>query len=164
MGRCRAGCDASRSGFMISAGRSGGRLWLVLVVAVAGLGPGCAFGPRALEKTHGRYQESVRQVDEEQLLRNLVHLRYGESMMSLNVSSIATQYELAGGAEIRPFFAAPNPNSLNVFRTFARALPAADVSGANRPTITLVPANDGEAARRFLTPISPDTLAFLTAT
>src|SRR5271165_2530668 len=79
---------------------------------------GCAFGPRVLEKTHGRYQESVRQVDEEQLLRNIVHLRYSEVPMELTVSSIASQYELAGSAEARPFFLAPNPNGKNMFRTF----------------------------------------------
>ena len=70
---------------------------------------GCAFGPRVLEKTHGRYNEAVRRVDEEQLLRNLVRMRYNETPLDLNVSSIAAQYELNGGAEARPFFAAPNP-------------------------------------------------------
>ena len=78
---------------------------------LAGSFSGCAFGPRVLEKTHGRYQESVRQVDEEQLLRNIVHLRYSEVPLALNVSSIATQYELAGAAEARPFFIAPNPTT-----------------------------------------------------
>jgi hypothetical protein len=47
-------------------------LTLVFVVS------GCAFGPRVLEQTHGRYNEAVRQVEEEELLRNLVHLRYNE--------------------------------------------------------------------------------------
>jgi len=71
---------------------------------LAGSFSGCAFGPRVLEKTHGRYQESIRQVDEEQLLRNIVHLRYSEVPIELIVSSIASQYELAGSAEARPFF------------------------------------------------------------
>ena len=85
---------------------------------------GCAFGPKVLEKTHGRYQESFRLVDEEQLLRNLVHLRYSELPMALNVSSIAAQYELNGTAEARPFFIAPNPSNSNiVFRTFTSILP-----------------------------------------
>jgi len=112
----------------------------------AGTFCGCAFGPRVLEKTHGRYQESVRQVDEEQLLRNIVHLRYSEIPLELNVSSIATQYELAGAAEARPFFVAPNPSNSNIiFRTFTSILPDLSVSGANRPTITLVP---GDTQRR----------------
>jgi hypothetical protein len=129
---------------------------------LAAAGSGCAFGPRVLEKTHGRYQESVRQVDEEQLLRNLVHLRYGEGVLSLKVSSIASQYELAGAAEARPFFIAPNPSNSNViFKTFTSILPDVSISGANRPTITLVPSDSGDAIRRFLTPIPTETLIFL---
>ncbi len=127
-------------------------------------GGGCAFGPRVLEKTHGRYNEAIRRVDEEQLLRNLVRMRYNETPLDLNVSSIAAQYELNGGAEARPFFAAPNPSSHDVFHSFTRVLPDATVSGANRPTITLVPGDNGDAVQRFLTPISADTLIFLSQT
>src|SRR5271166_6385911 len=142
------------------------RIVLVLCeVVLAGSFSGCAFGPRVLEKTHGRYQESIRQVDEEQLLRNLVHLRYSEVPIDLTVSSIATQYELAGAAEARPFFIAPNPSNSNiVFRTFTSILPDLSVSGANRPTITLVPGDTGETIQRFLTPVPTETLVFLSET
>jgi hypothetical protein len=125
-------------------------------------GGGCAFGPKVLEKSHGRYNEAVRRVDEEQLLRNIVRMRYNETPLDLNVSSIAAQYELDGTAEARPFFIAPNPSNSNiVFRTFTKILPDISVSGANRPTITLVPGDTGEAVQRFLTPISTDTLIWL---
>jgi hypothetical protein len=126
-------------------------------------GSGCAFGPKALEKTHGRYQESVLLVEEEQFLRNVVHLRYSEPRRSLSISSIATQYELAGGAEARPFFVAPN-SSNGIFKTFTSVLPDVNVTGANRPTITLIPSNDSDPVRRSLTPISLDTIALLTET
>src|SRR3954447_1112892 len=142
------------------------RLLVVLCgFVLTGLSPGCAFGPKVLEKTHGRYQESVRTVNEEQLLRNLVHLRYNEVPFELNVSSIATQYELSGSAEARPFFIAPNPSNSNIiFKTFTSILPDLSVSGANRPTITLVPADNSETVRRYLTPIPTETLAFLSET
>jgi hypothetical protein len=118
-----------------------------------------------LEKTHGRYNEAVRRVDEEQLLRNIVRLRYNETSLELNVSSIASQYELDATAEARPFFIAPNPSNSNiVFRTFTKILPDVSVSGSNRPTITLIPADNGDAVQRFLTPISSDTLIFLSQT
>jgi hypothetical protein len=132
-----------------------------LVIALAA--SGCAFGPKVLEQTHGRYYESVRRVEEEQLLRNLIHIRYSEAPGALNVSSIAAQYELSGQAEARPFFVSPNPGP-NPFRTFTAILPDVLASATNRPTISLNPANDNEAVRQFLTPIPADTLAFLTAT
>jgi hypothetical protein len=126
---------------------------------------GCSFGPKALERTHGRYNEAVRRVEEEELLRNLVHLRYNEPPLNLNVNSITAQYELSAAAEARPFFLAPNPSNSNViFRTFTSILPDAMLSGANRPTVALDPADGSDAVRQFLTPITPDTLLFLAQT
>jgi hypothetical protein len=140
---------------------------LVLAGCLALGAGGCAFGPRALERTHGLYYEAVRRVDEEQLLRSVVHVRYNEAPFDLNVGSIAAQYELGGQAEARPFFLAPNPGTENgnaVFRTFISILPDLMVSGSNRPTVTLDPSNDSDAIRRFLTPIPAETLALLNQT
>ena len=131
------------------------------------LASGCSFGPKVLERTHGRYYESVRLVNEEELLRNLIHLRYNEFPLSLNVSSIAAQYELSGQAEARPFFGSPNPVAVGnnaVFRIFPMILPDFLATGANRPTITLMPGSESEQIREFLTPIPAETLAFLSET
>jgi hypothetical protein len=132
------------------------------------LGPavgGCAFGPRMLERTYGPYYESTRHAEEEQLLRNLVHVRYNETPYALNVSSVAAQYELTGHAEARPFFVAPNPSNSNViFRTFTAILPDVFAEASNRPTVTLVPENDSDDVRQFLTPIPADTLTLLIQT
>jgi hypothetical protein len=150
---------------MLPLDRPRSRVAFLCGVFLAGMASGCAFGPKVLEKTHGRYQEAIRQVDEEQVLRNIVHLRYGEGPLELMVSSIAAQYELTGTAEARPFFIAPNPSNSNViFKTFTSILPDLSVSGANRPTITLVPGDNSETVRRFLTPIPTETLAFLSET
>ena len=51
-----------------------------------------------------------------------------------------------------------------MFRTFTSILPDLSVSGANRPTITLVPGDTGETVQRFLTPVPMETLLFLTET
>jgi len=139
-----------------------------IVVLVWGFGValptgGCSFGPKVLELSHGRYNEAVRRVHEEQLLRNLVHMRYNEPPLDLNVSSIAAQYELDGGVEARPFFQVPNPSG-STFRNFTSVLPDINVSGANRPTLTLIPSDNGDAVQKFLTPISAETLHFLVET
>jgi hypothetical protein len=138
---------------------------LVCCLTLTSLSSGCAFGPHVLEATHGRYNESVRSVYEEQLLRNIVHVRYNEVPAALNVSGIAAQYELSTQAEARPFFIAPNPSNSNViFKTFTSILPDAVVSGSNRPTISLDPADDSAAIRQFLTPIPAETLVLLSRT
>jgi hypothetical protein len=138
---------------------------VVLSCGLAALaGGGCSFGAHVLEKTHGPYNQAMRRVEEEQLLRNIILLRYNECPLNLNVTSIAAQYELSSQAEARPFFLAPNPASNDSFKTFTSILPDFLVGGANRPTVTLDPADGGEAVRQFLTPISADTMIFLTQT
>jgi hypothetical protein len=135
---------------------------LVCGLALTLGGGGCAFGPKVLEQTHGRYNESLQCVYEEQLLRNIVHMRYNEPPAMLHVSGIAAQYELATQAEARPFFSPQASNA--IFRRFSAILPDAQVVGANRPTITLAPADDSETVRQFLTTIPADTLIFLAQT
>src|SRR5262249_45304016 len=72
------------------------RAALALLSCCLGLSAGgCAFGPKVLESSHGKYNESVREVEEEQLLCNLVRLRYNETSLALNIASIAAQYELS---------------------------------------------------------------------
>jgi hypothetical protein len=139
------------------------RAWLTLL----GLGvllalPGCAFGPRALEGSHGRYNEAVRTVNEEQLLRNLVRLRYTESPLNLEVTIIANAFELTGQAEGRPFYSPQASNG--IFRSFSTVLPDVLLTGANRPTFTFTPADDANAIRQFFTPINADTLVLLAQT
>jgi hypothetical protein len=107
----------------------------------------------------------VKHVQDEEFLRNVVRLRYSDSMNSLDVASIAAQYELGASAEARPFFIAPNPSNSNViFRTFTSILPDLSVSGANRPTITLVPNDDAETTQRYMRPASAESIIFFAET
>src|SRR4051794_10837371 len=73
----RVGCDHGGNPRGVS------MAWLAsrrsIVLASLFLMSGCAFGPRALERTHGLYAAAIQQVDEEQFLRNIVRLRYLES-------------------------------------------------------------------------------------
>lgn len=121
---------------------------------------GCALGPKAIEKTHGRYNAVVQQTDEEQFLKNVVRLRYVEGPRNLDVASIAAQYELTASAEMRPFFSTESVTG-PVFESFSTLLPFASLSGASRPTISMIPQDDATSVRQFLTPISSDTLTFL---
>jgi hypothetical protein len=135
----------------------------VLIPLICLWSAGCAFGPRVLERTHGQYNEAYRQVDCEELLLNIVRLRYNDPPAEVEVSSIAAQYELSAAAEARPFFEAPNPSG-SVFRTFARVLPGGSAGGANRPTISLTPIHSGETVTRYLRPITVDGVAFFAET
>lgn len=122
----------------------------VTAFTLLGLGSGCALGPKAIEKHHGRYAAAVQRVEEEQLLMSIVRLRYTEDSTHLTVSSIATQSEVSAGTEARSFSSSEPP--------------LLTAGGANRFTASLSPQSDGSTVRQFLTPISADTLVFLVQT
>jgi hypothetical protein len=132
--------------------------------ALALVATGCSFGPKAIERSHAKYSAAVQRVEEEEFLKNIVRLRYVEEPRNLQVSSIATQYDLTLGAEARPFFnsQAARFENPSVYSTFTSILPFASVGGSNRPTISLDPQEDGSRARQFLTPITADTVVILT--
>src|SRR5436190_8633943 len=83
-------------------------VWRSLVTGAALLGlalaPGCGLGPRSLHQTRLPYNEAVKVTAEEQLLLNVVRLRYSDNPSSLAVSTIAAQFELAQKLSLVPFF------------------------------------------------------------
>ena len=96
----------------------GGLATLVLLSAA----PGCSFGPKAVYRTRLPYNEAVKTTSEEQLLLNIVRLRYSDNPSSIAVSSIAAQFELAkklqpGAANRRTSVASP-PQPTGLARTF----------------------------------------------
>jgi hypothetical protein len=134
-------------------------LTLALMLSFLPFTSGCVLGPTALKKTHGRYHEAVKQVQDEALLRNLVRLRYTESLSTLEVASITAQFEADASAEARPFLGAPNPAG-NTFRIFPRVLPDVLLSGADRPTISLQPGDEAQQINRLLRRLSAENFAF----
>ena len=70
--------------------------------------------------------------DEEELLLNLVRLRYDDDIGLLNTNSITAQYQAQGQVNAVPFFSVGLAN-----RVITRILPAAQVSGFELPTFSL---------------------------
>jgi hypothetical protein len=76
-----------------------------LLIAVACLAPtGCAVGPRALLNEHRRYNDAFVRADSEELLLNIVRLRYNDPPAEVEITAFAEQHERAAQAEARPFF------------------------------------------------------------
>ena len=55
---------------------------------------GCAVGPRSLDRDYPRYSQTIREIQDEHLLLNLVRLRYLETPVFLQVTSLTTTYEI----------------------------------------------------------------------
>ena len=77
---------------------------LFALAATALGGAGCSIGPRALQRDRIRYNEAVKTGTEEQLLLNIVRLRYTDTPSSLAVTTLADQHELAQNLGLVPFF------------------------------------------------------------
>lgn len=129
-------------------------LWLLALATT-----GCALGPRTVESSRLRYNEAVKTTTEQQLLLNIVRLRYTDTPSSLSVTTIADQRELVAGLTATPFFQAAGTGPDGTYR--GAVLPGANLSTANRPTLSYTPIDDQEFARRLFTPISLEGMAYL---
>jgi hypothetical protein len=114
---------------------------------------GCvSVGPGTLKRDHFDYTAAVGETSKEQLLRNIVRLRYLEAPVFLRVSSIINQYSLEGTVSL----GGTNTDGLGDAR---------NVGGTgrwtDRPTITYTPLSGSTFAQNLLTPIPPVALLAL---
>src|SRR5260370_2618643 len=68
---------------------------LVVLLAAGACVSGCV-GPNAVRYTRMRYNEVIRDTNDEQLLMNIVRLRYADSPVFIDLPSITSQFEVSG--------------------------------------------------------------------
>jgi hypothetical protein len=126
---------------------------------------GCAANlAGSLQEERLRFNEAVKATAEEQMLLNIVRLRYGETPSNLSITSIAMQTETSRSLGVVPFFGAVAGAGPGEFRRYAGVLPQGQLAIAERPTITLTPLDDQEFTRRLFTPMSADGVLYLAKT
>ena len=128
-------------------------LWGVL----ACLGASGCLGPHSLPKTRIKYNEAVKRSSEEQLLLNIVRLRYADTPSSLQITSVAAQSEISFTPTLVPFFL----QSFITNNTFTRFLPEFQGTIGEFPTFSLTPQDDREFTRRLFTPLSAETITYI---
>ena len=135
----------------------------VLAAVLIGIGASACttLGPYALDETRLRYNEVVKRTTEEQLLLNIVRLRYTDTPSSLAVSAIAAQFERSQTVGLVPFFTSAGADNN---RSYTSILPQAQIQGADRPTFTLTPLDDQEFTRKLFTPLPLDGVIYLAKT
>jgi hypothetical protein len=138
-----------------------GSLGAAGVLLASALLAGCMTGPRALQETRLHYNEVLKSTTEQQLLLNIVRLRYTDTPSSLSIANIAAQFEVVRQLQLTPFFVASGaePN-----RSYSAVLPQAGISTADRPTFSLVPIDDAEFTRKLFTPLTLDGVLYLAKT
>jgi hypothetical protein len=112
---------------------------------------GCSIGPQTLPRDRLAYGQSLAQSAREQLLMNIVRIRYLESPMFTSVTSVVNQYSLEGTVATNAGWqwGSPSGSSLGV---------GAGGRFADRPTITYAPMVGPQFAKSILTPIRPEAV------
>ncbi len=125
------------------------RIVAALIVACSTLS-GC-LGPGAVQTTRMRYNQVVRNTNDEQLLINLVRLRYADSPVFIDLPNITSQFEIAGGASY--------PGKAGSQTAFG----VAGLTGRDTPTLSYHPREGREIAKSLLTPMSADLFSVVNA-
>lgn len=131
---------------------------------------GCStLGPRTIRGDRFNYNQAAAESSNEQLLLNIVRLRYGEPIHWLEIGSMLSQYTFEAGVDFttwnydikrwkNPTLRAisgvrPDPSPTDSWR--------ANLGWSDRPTITYLPVQGKEFAQRVLTPIPATTIIYL---
>jgi hypothetical protein len=122
-------------------------LLAALLCASAG---GCV-GPAAIRSTRLRYNEVVRSTNDEQLLVNIVRLRYADSPVFIDLPTITSQFEAAAGGSY--------PGRAGSQTAFG----VAGLTARDTPTLSFHPREGREIAKALLTPLSADLFSILNA-
>ena len=115
------------------------------------------FGHKLIPLDSSNYNEAIASSSNEQMLLNLVRLRYREVPVFLAVGSVITQYFYVGSLRAGASFGKPAGGATNeIIGVNARML------YAERPTITYSPLTGQEFSQQLLTPIPGELLFSLT--
>ena len=125
------------------------RAWILILL---GLFVGCRnYGSRTLPKDRYDYSRAVARSWKEQMLLNIVKLRYLDTPVFVEVQQIIAGYTLEGSANV-------GWSEAGVAEGLALG---AGGSYSVRPTITYRPLTGSEFAKNLLQPIPPHGILFL---
>jgi hypothetical protein len=126
----------------------------MMSVGVVLLAAGCrSIGPDTVARDRFDYTTAISDSVKNQLLLNLVKLRYGDMPLFVDVSSVISQYSMENGIEYNfqweypPILRTPSVGGSNTF--------------TDRPTITYTPLTGDKFSKSILTPIPPSAIFFL---
>jgi hypothetical protein len=128
------------------------RAWCAVLCALA-LGACSPLGARTIPGARFDYNDAIVRSFDNQMLLNLVRLRYQDSIFFLDLSSVVASYRREVTGSVSPS-GAINPATYNW---------AAAAGGAwsEAPTISYVPLQGEDFAKRLLAPIEPSAILLL---
>ena len=116
---------------------------------------GCAgIGPGSVPRDRFDYTVGISESWKNQMLLNIVKMRYGDAPVFLEVASITSQYEIAGNINLSAQWGVNPPYSTT-------QIVGAQGTYADRPTLTYSPLGGEKFAKTMMDPIPPGTILSL---
>jgi len=126
----------------------------IVLCALMTFASGCVLGPGSLRNGRARFNQAVQQTAREEMLLNLVRMKYHQSEEFLRVPSITGQYTFEANLAGSGGWAKGVATSLGL---------GLGLATSSKPTIVYTPEQAQEFNRRLLTPISLKTIDLLTS-
>jgi hypothetical protein len=129
----------------------------IIIFIIVTLSTACArIGPDVIQAGGNDYNVAIQRTNDEQLLLNLVRLKYRDTPFFLEVNSVSSQFKLITEAELSANFKeqqTPENVGLSGRLTFTE-----------QPTVTYLPLHGNDFIQRLLAPVSIDTILLLANT
>ena len=127
---------------------------IVLSLWALALLSGCAaIGPLTVSRDRFDYTAAISDSWKNQMLFNMVKIRYGDAPVFLDVSSVISQYQIAGAINLGATISQGPWNSPYIPRSTETIGTAGTY--VDRPTITYTPILGDKFARSLMSPIPP---------
>jgi hypothetical protein len=127
-------------------------IWLAVIPLFLS---GCGLGPTMMRANHLTYNDAVQFTERQELLLNIVRLRYNEGPEFLATSSISTQFSIDLSAT-----AGATAGDDQELRTNLLNIGGA-VGYSERPTITFTPRNEKEFTQQLISPVELEIIFLL---
>jgi hypothetical protein len=143
----------------------------LMVSFACGAGMGCATSaPVTVRRDRFNFNDAGAESAKEQILLNIVRLRYGEPIYFVDIGSMLSHYTLSAGGHYSNYKSEldvwNSPTLRAMYGMRGEPVPGSTTWGANldytdSPTITYTPLTGEEFASRVMAPIPPTTIIYL---
>ena len=125
---------------------------IVCVIAVIILSSCTMYGPVFIKSERNQYNQAIQKTNDEQLLLNLVRLKYHDNPLFMEVNNIASQFTLENEIGLGATLQA---GAKGIFT------PSTSTYVEERPTISYSPLHGENFVKGVLTPITLKTIVLL---
>lgn len=138
----------------------GGSLWIVTVLLFSSIVTGCgSIGPTTVNRDRFDYITALSESWKQQMLLNIVKLRYADVPVFMDVGQVISGYELEGTLTAGGTIGTGNKGAQGALGDFLNF--GAGGRYLDRPTVTYAPLTGADFIKTMMTPFPPGAIMFL---